>query len=148
MGRRKRASSRKSRQEINFLYEQSFEALQAAIKSINQKLIDGKSVSDEEIRLLKKAPDIIKTFQHREENKPEETPLPEGQLKNFVDKHLIMQNKIIEATGNKRYKLTKEAIDDIADRVGYYRCELCGNLHIKSRDCIIDEYVQKISKSN
>lgn len=148
LGRRKKASSRKSKQEMNDLYAQSFEALQGAIKNINQKLLNGKSVSDEEIRLLKKSPQIIQSFQHRElGQEKEEEILPEGKLKQWVENHFRL-TKLVFGEDNKRSKLTKEKWDSIADEMGYFRCVGCGDLHIKGRKCLFVEYAEKISKSN
>ena len=133
MAGKRKMTSRRSKREINDLFRESYDATKKAIKAINQKLDDGKGLSDEEFRFLKRSKDLIKSFRDIEEeaDEVEGDHLPEGALKAFVEREWRLReicrdkNLVIESTG-------------------YYRCEECGECHIKGRKCFYKEYKKKM----
>jgi len=132
MGRRKKASSVRSQKELDDLFGESFIATKAAIDRINQRLKEGKGLTDEMFRFLKRAPELISTYKAREQAKEErQESLSEGKLKEFVERLWRLReigplSLVIEATN-------------------YYRCEECGELHKLGEECIFKQY-QAISQ--
>jgi ribosomal protein L32 len=122
---KKKIGSRRSEQEIDQLYLDSFDALKNALKAINDQLKSGRGLSDEQIRLLKRSPALIAVFKARETEQTEEKGLPEGKLKEFVERAWSLEKLL------KPHNLTHE---DLMSRE-YYRCPTCGELHFKGRSC-------------
>jgi hypothetical protein len=147
MPRRKTPGSVRQKQEVSNLFLDSYKGTKKAINTINKLLDEGKPLSDEQFRFLKKAPDLIMMYENLERGRQEEIEevLPEGKLKNYVEGLVSLQSKLREALDNKRFVLNKEAWDKVLEDVGYYRCGLCGETHLKNNECAFKEYINKIT---
>jgi len=123
-----KVSSIRSQRKIDDVYRTSFEAVVSAIEAINQKLKDGHGLTDEEIRLIKKSHGILDAFKEREQEKElkTETGLPEGQLKEFVERAWVLREKY-----NIR---SKEDFDNVMKQ-SYYTCDFCGEWHYIGSEC-------------
>jgi len=133
---------RKIREQKKLGIEMAIETLEA----LRAKQQSGKNLNTKELDSMKWAIKYIDDTEHEVVQKIEDV-LPEGELKQWVDNHIRLQNKMIEFTGNRRYKLTREENDKVVDEVGYYRCGLCGELHGKDRKCMFDEYISLKEKN-
>jgi len=133
--------SKRKKREIRAKKKQGIDMAQRVLDSLNNKLNAGENLNTKELDSMKWAIKYIDDTEHEVKEKIEEA-LPEGELKRFVDNHIRLQNKMIEFTGNRRYKLTKEEYHRILDEMDYYVCDVCGFAHNKGRKCAIEEYMQ------
>jgi len=124
---RKKAEHRKLLKRLQNITEK-------AVKNLEAKVDSGKSIRDEEWRILKKGPDLFRDYELAiQESLEEEKGLPPGRLKEISDRLEWREN------------LGKE--EDILEAMEYYRCSECLELHKKGEQCIFMEY-SKLVKSN
>ena len=123
ISQRKQARIRKTKKQIS-------EAFEKTLNNITAKLDQGKGLRDQELRFLDKAPE---RWAELEEGIASETveALPEGELKKFVER--VWKFKDIGEW------------EEVARTCGYVRCTECGELHLKGRLCMFDEYKDIVS---
>ena len=128
MSERKQAESRKS-------YKRALETLERQMTNLEAKTKAGKSLSQAELTFLNRYPDDRKKYNMLiAESLEEDKGLPEGKLKELVDKFEWMI-----AIGKP---------EDVIEAVGLYRCSKCNELHPKGMDKCMYELYQELVKSN
>jgi hypothetical protein len=137
-------SDRKKR-SIRQKKKDAIETVEETIEAIRKKQQSGKTLNTKELDSLKWGIKYIEDTEHEIVEKVQDV-IPEGKLKTYVDNLERIQNRMIECTGNRRYKLDKEQFNGVADEMGYFRCELCGELHVKGRECMFNEYINNKTK--
>jgi len=145
MGRRKQSTSRRTKKEIADVYTKILNTAIRTIDYINDRMDKHESVSDEQLRFLKNSREIIRSLQETQKDidtVAEET-LPEGRLKEWVEQLYSLQELYREAIDNPTAALTKEATEQVADASGYYVCNKCSHLHLKGRECMFSEFLEK-----
>jgi len=130
------ALSKRKEGEIRKFTKETLAGLKKAWKNIIAKADAGDTLRDEDLRFLRNIPDLIETLEARiGESLEKEIVLPEGMLKNFVEREWKL-NEICKDRGT------------VIEASGYYRCiKGCGELHKKGEECIYLQY-QKMKESN
>jgi len=128
---RKKGSSVRGKREKEAVFSETREGTINLIKSLNAKLKEGKALRDEEIRFLKNAPSLLTILEEREKIKEAEIKLPEGKLKDYVEKIWQME-KILKATN---YGRGREGVESLLEAAGYYICDFCGFSHVLGKEC-------------
>ena len=112
------------------LMARSRQGLFLTMEAITAQLEAGKPLRDEQIRFMKNFSSTLAALEMREQDleSREETGLPEGRLKEFVEH----QFKFMDATG-----LTNPREDGLSvmERAGYMLCEFCGEFHKAPDPC-------------
>jgi len=116
--------------EIRQKKKQIVDAVKKAIDSIIKKVDEGESLRDEDLRFLKTAMKEWPAFEESLAEGKEEIGLPEGRLKEFIER-LVQLQEI-------------GPLDTILDAAGYYRCPACGELHVKQRSCMYEEFKNRV----
>jgi hypothetical protein len=120
--------SERKEYEIRTKKKKIIEAIRNAIDSIQSKMDRGEILRDEDLRFLKT---VFKEWPALEESIVEEKKpdLPEGTLKIFVERF---------------WKLSKIApLEEVLKDGGYFRCDVCNEIHPTGRSCMYDEYREK-----
>lgn len=115
--------------EIRQKKKQIVEAVKKAIDSIIAKVDAKESLRDEDLRFLKTAMKEWPALEESLAESKEDVGLPEGRLKEFIERLLIFQEI--------------GSLDKVVEATGYYRCPACGELHAKQRICMYEEYKTK-----
>jgi hypothetical protein len=103
------------------------ETLELSRKNIDAKAKAGKVLRDQELRFINHYPETRKKYELLiADSLEEDVGLPEGKLKEFVDRLEWM-----ESIGN---------LEEVIKETDYYRCDKCGELHAKSRKCMYTEF--------
>lgn len=118
-------SGRKSN-EIRQKKKAIVEAVKKAIDSIIAKVDAGDSLRDEDLRFLKTAMKEWPALEEALAEDKEEIGLPDGKLKTFIENLLRLQEI--------------GPLEKVVEKAGYYRCEKCGELHLKNRPCMYEEF--------
>lgn len=106
--------------------KQIVEAVKKAIDSIIAKVDAGDSLRDEDLRFLKTAMKEWPALEESLAEGKEEIGLPEGRLKEFIERLVKLQEI--------------GTLEDVIEKAGYYRCPVCGELHVKNRSCMYEEF--------
>jgi hypothetical protein len=129
---RKQPGSRRSKKAINDIFMELYETISMQIVGMKKKMEDGQVLNDEEVRFLKKGRELLKSFEDVDKDADNKKDmLPEGRLREWIEREWRLReicrdrNLVIESTG-------------------YYRCEECGECHIKGRKCFYKEYKKKM----
>ncbi len=117
-----------ARQEL----KKSIEILKKARKSIEDKLNNGDTLRDQDLRFLEHYPDILRQLREKQIETKEED-LPEGTLKKLTD-NLHRINELLKANG---YPIGKEGLEKLFEKHSYYFCGLCGYTHKNGEECPI-----------
>ena len=112
--------------EIRQKKKQIVEAVKKAIDSIIAKVDAKESLRDEDLRFLKTAMKEWPALEESLAESKEEIGLPEGRLKEFIER--LLQHQDIGS------------LDEIIEVTGYYRCPTCNELHAKNRICMYEEF--------
>jgi hypothetical protein len=112
--------------EIRQKKKQIVEAVKKAIDSIIAKVDAKESLRDEDLRFLKTAMKEWPALEESLAESKEEIGLPEGRLKEFIERLLQLQDI--------------GSLDEIIEATGYYRCLTCNELHAKNRICMFEEF--------
>jgi hypothetical protein len=100
------------------------------MEAITQKLERGKPLRDEEIRYIKNFMSTLSVLEAKEEDVgKEEDSLPEGKLKEFVDRMWDFKN----ATGLTNPR-SEEGLKVLKD-AGLCLCDFCGEMHPTLMKC-------------
>jgi len=118
-------SARKNN-EIRQKKKSIVEAVKKAIDSIIAKVDNKESLRDEDLRFLKTAMKEWPALEESLAESKEEIGLPEGRLKEFIERLLQLQDI--------------GSLDEIMEATGYYRCLTCNELHAKNRICMFEEF--------
>ena len=124
-------SARKNN-EIRQKKKSIVEAVKKAIDSIIAKVDNKESLRDEDLRFLKTAMKEWPALEESLAESKEEIGLPEGRLKEFIERLLQLQDI--------------GSLDEIIEATGYYRCLTCNELHIKNRIYMFEEFKNDHSK--
>jgi len=129
--RGKKSGSIRAKKEKELIFSETRQGVISLIKSLNQKLNEGKALRDEEIRFLKNSPGLLSILEEREKTKKESIELPQGKLRDWVE-NLWQMAKILDATG---YSREKDGIETFLEASGYYICDFCGYTHVLDEKC-------------
>lgn len=146
---RKKPDSTRSKREVDKMFEETRKGVLKTLQMINVGLNAGKPLTDEQIRFLKRAPEIINTLVQREKGKDESSQvgLPEGTLKEYVENLWRLQEVYRKATGKEKATLDRGTWEEVVKTAGYYRCKLgCGELHLVGRPCMFQELTERLSQ--
>jgi len=125
---RKKSDRRKKLKEMLKALDNVFNAIKDGAES-------GEVPRDQQLRFLKDYPSIRQEYEGLvAESLKEETGLPEGKLRQFIDKLEELQK-----IGPR---------DQVIEAAGYYRCDNCNELHENGRDCMYEEYKKFVDKEN
>ena len=102
-------------------------AMNNAIEALILKGEKGETYRDEDLRFLRSVFKDLKALEESiaDDRKTEE--LPEGKLREFVE----MEWKLKDISVDRK---------KVLELTGYYRCQECGDAHIKGRLCAYKEY--------
>jgi hypothetical protein len=106
--------------------KQIVEAVKKAIDAIIAKADAKETLRDEDLRFLKVAMKEWPALEESLAEKEEDLALPEGRLKEFIEREWRLKEL--------------GPVEEILKKTGYYRCELCNELHIIGRKCLYEEY--------
>jgi hypothetical protein len=137
-GYRKPGSAR-DQKEVQQRSNRAIKGLDATMDAIIAKLESGKSLTDEEVRLVKRYNDIRTSITAKEDIK-DTKGLPPGKLKEDIEKAWKL-NIIMEAAG---YPKSKEGHDQVLIDFGYYRCDLCGEAHTNGSVCPFEQLISDL----
>ena len=119
--------SKRKEYDIRTKKKKIINAINRAIEALIKKGERGETYRDEDLRFLRNVFKDLKALEESiaDDRKTEE--LPEGKLRQFVE--MEWRLKDISKDREKVLELT-----------GYYRCQECGEAHIKGRLCAYKEY--------
>lgn len=150
MPRTKKATSRRSKKEVKDEIREMRETLLLSYQSLKKKLESDHTLRDEELRFIKNFPSIMKMIEYQEQQIEEVgvEVLPEGKVKEFIDRLWRHTELFREATGNDKAVLDEETYNRIIEKMGYVRCPECNELHkAEEKDCIYLQFFKKIKKA-
>lgn len=128
-----------SSRDIKAKRDQSKKSVKGLMKYYDfllNKLDDNKPLNPQESVFFKKYDELLSEAEARQNklSKDDTKEFPDGKLKRFLE--------MFEWTSS----ICKNP-DEVIESTGYYKCNRCGNLHLKGRECMYIEY-QNLSKSN
>lgn len=123
--------------------KEDIELLIKAKDSIKNKLDDGDSLRDQDLRFLDHYPDILRRLREKQVEVKEEV-LPEGKLKEWVENNYRLQ-AILKANN---YPEGKEGLLKVLDEFHYYVCEICGYYHSIGKECPFVTLEKEHNKDN
>lgn len=128
MPRHKEPGSRSDRKEKRERQARTREGLIALHEQLVKKIESGGFPRDEEVRFIKNFGELLAVAEAREESKSKkEVQLPEGKLKEFVERFW----KVKEECGVS----TREDYEKVMEKAGYVLCVYCGYMHPKEAYC-------------
>jgi ribosomal protein L32 len=125
VGRLPKVSGRKEN-EIRQKKKQIVEAVKKAIDSIIAKADNKEPLRDEDLRFLKTAMKEWPALEESLAETKEDIGLPEGRLKEFIERLVVLQEV--------------GSLEQIIAATDYYRCPSCGELHVRQRPCMYEEF--------
>ena len=119
--------SKRKEYEIRTKKKRIIKAINKAIEALIDKGDKGETYRDEDLRFLRNVFKDLKALEESIADDKKGEELPEGNLKKFVE----MEWKLKDISKDR---------DKVVELTGYYRCTKCGDLHIKTRPCMYEEY--------
>ena len=119
--------SKRKEYEIRTKKKRIIKAINKAIEALIDKGDKGETYRDEDLRFLRNVFKDLKALEESIADDKKGEELPEGNLKRFVE----MEWKLKDISKDR---------EKVVELTGYYRCTQCGDLHIKGRSCMYEEY--------